>query len=65
MLNADQKLALSVLEDAAEEKPICVRAHIYRGAADLVNDEAHRARLLTKALILEEADSKCRELNLK
>jgi len=65
MLNTDQKLLIEFVEDRAVRLPVRKRIKVYRGLADFIDDKSVSTPLVKKAQILEDAESKCAQLNLK
>ena len=65
MLNPDQKILIEFVEDRASRLPIRKRIKVYRGLADFIDDRSVANPLVQKAQILEDAESKCAQLNLK
>jgi hypothetical protein len=65
MLNPDQKILIEFVEDRAIRLPIRKRIKVYRGLADFIDDRSVANPLVQKAQILEDAESKCTQLNLK
>lgn len=65
MLNPDQKILIEFVEDRAIRLPIRKRIKVYRGLADFIDDRSVANPLVQKAQILEDAESKCAQLNLK
>ena len=65
MLNPDQKILIEFVEDRAARLSVRKRIKVYRGLADFIEDKAVAAPLVKKAQILEDAESKCAQLNLK
>ena len=63
MLNPNEKALLDFVEDTAPALHVEKRIRVYRGLADIIPVKRHRARLLKKAAILEEAERRCAELN--
>ena len=62
-LNPNQKALVEYIEETAPNLPAQRRIRIYRGLADCIEVKRHRIPLLKKALILEEAERQCAELN--
>lgn len=65
MLNPDQKILIEFVEDRAIRLPVRKRIKVYRGLADFIDDCSLANPLVQKAQILEDAESKCAQLNLK
>jgi hypothetical protein len=65
MLNPDQKILIEFVEDRAARLSIRKRIKVYRGLADFIDDKSVANPLVKKAQILEDAESKCAQLNLK
>jgi hypothetical protein len=65
MLNTDQKLLIEFVEDRAPRLSVRKRIKVYRGLADFIDDKSVASPLVQKAQILEDAESKCTQLNLK
>jgi hypothetical protein len=65
MLNPDQKMLIEFVEDRAIRLPIRKRIKVYRGLADFIDDISFANPLVQKAQILEAAEFKCAQLNLK
>jgi hypothetical protein len=65
MLNTDQKNLIEFIEERAIRLPIRKRIKVYRGLADFIDDKSLSNPLVKKAQILEDAESKCAQLNLK
>jgi hypothetical protein len=65
MLNPDQKFLIEFVEDRAPRLPVRKRIKVYRGLADFIDDKSVAHPLVKKAQILEAAESKCAQLNLK
>lgn len=65
MLNTDQKNLIEFVEDRATRLPVRKRIKIYRGLADFIDDKTVASPLVKKAQILEDAESRCAQLNLK
>ena len=65
MLNSDQKILIEFVEERAIRLPVRKRIKVYRGLADFIDDRAIANPLVQKAQILEDAESKCAQLNLK
>jgi hypothetical protein len=65
MLNSDQKILIEFVEDRAIRLPVRKRINVYRGLADFIDDRSVANPLVQKAQILEDAESKCAQLNLK
>lgn len=65
MLNPDQKILIEFVEDRAVRLPVRERIKVYRGLADFIEDKSIASPLVRKAQILESAESKCAQLNLK
>lgn len=65
MLNPDQKILIEFVEDRAVRLPVRKRIKVYRGLADFIDDKTVANPLVKKALILEEAESRCAQLDLK
>lgn len=65
MLNTDQKILIEFVEDRALRLPVRKRIKVYRGLADFIDDKSLANPLVKKAQILEDAESKCAQLNLK
>jgi hypothetical protein len=65
MLNSDQKILIEFVEDRAIRLPVRQRIKVYRGLADFIDDRSVANPLVQKAQILEDAESKCAQLNLK
>ena len=65
MLNPDQKILIEFVEDRASRLSVRKRIKVYRGLADFIDDKFVATPLVKKAQILEDAESKCAQLNLK
>jgi hypothetical protein len=65
MLNPDQKILIEFVEDRAARLSVRKRIKVYRGLADFIDDKSLATPLVKKAQILEDAESKCAQLNLK
>ncbi|HXB59095.1 MAG TPA: hypothetical protein VNU95_06005 [Candidatus Acidoferrales bacterium] len=65
MLNSDQKILIEFVEDRAIRLPVRKRIKVYRGLADFIDDKSVSNPLVRKAQILEDAESKCAQLNFK
>lgn len=65
MLNTDQKLLIEFVEDRAVRLPVRKRIKVYRGLADFIDDKSVSTPLVKKAQILEDAESRCAQLNLR
>jgi hypothetical protein len=65
MLNSDQKAAIEFIQQQAETLPVQARIKIYRGVAAFVPDDTASLTFIRRARILEEAEARCRSLNLK
>ncbi len=65
MLNTDQKILIEFVEDRALRLPVRKRIKVYRGLADFIDDKSVATPLVRKVQILEDAESKCAQLNLK
>jgi hypothetical protein len=65
MLNTDQKILIEFVEDRAIRLPVRKRIKVYRGLADFIDDKSVANPLVKKAQILEDAESRCAQLNLK
>ena len=65
MLNPDQKILIEFVQDRAVRLPVRKRIKVYRGLADFIDDKSVSNPLVRKAQILEDAESKCAQLNLK
>ena len=65
MLNTDQKMLIEFVEDRAARLSVRKRIKVYRGLADFIDDKSVSSPLVRKAQILEDAESKCAQLNLK
>ena len=65
MLNPDQKILIEFVEDRAVRLPIRERIKVYRGLADFIEDKSVASPLVQKAQILETAETRCSQLNLK
>jgi len=65
MLNPDQKILIEFVEDRASRLSVRKRIKVYRGLADFIDDKSVATPLVKKAQILEDAESKCAQLNLK
>jgi hypothetical protein len=65
MLNTDQKNLIEFVEDRAARLSIRKRIKVYRGLADFIDDKSVASPLVRKAQILEDAECRCAQLNLK
>jgi hypothetical protein len=65
MLNPDQKMLIEFVEDRAIRLPVRNRIKVYRGLADFIDDQSVASPLVKKAQILEDAEFRCAQLNLK
>lgn len=65
MLNTDQKILIEFVEDRAARLSVRKRIKVYRGLADFIDDKSVSNPLVRKAQILEDAESRCAQLNLK
>ena len=65
MLNTDQKNLIEFVEDSAARLSVRKRIKVYRGLADFIRDKSVSSPLVQKAQILEDAETKCAQLNLK
>lgn len=65
MLNPDQKILIEFVEDRAARLSVRKRIKVYRGLADFIDDKPIAMSLVKKAQILEDAECKCAQLNLK
>jgi hypothetical protein len=65
MLNPDQIILIEFVEDRAARLSVRKRIKVYRGLADFIDDKSVASPLVKKAQILEDAESKCAQLNLK
>ena len=65
MLNTDQKILIEFVEDSAARLSVRKRIKVYRGLADFIRDKSVSSPLVQKAQILEDAETKCAQLNLK
>lgn len=65
MLNTDQKILIEFVEDSAARLSVRKRIKVYRGLADFIRDKSVSSPLVQKAQILEDAETKCSQLNLK
>ena len=65
MLNPDQKILIEFVEERAIRLPIRKRIKDYRGLADFIDDRSVASPVVQKAQILEEAESRCSQLNFK
>ena len=65
MLNTDQIMLIEFVEDRAARLSVRKRIKVYRGLADFIDDKSVSSPLVQKAQILEDAESKCAQLNLK
>jgi hypothetical protein len=65
MLNPDQKILIEFVEDRAARLSVRKRIKVYRGLADFIDDKSVSRPLVQKAQILEDAESKGAQFNLK
>ena len=65
MFNTDQKILIEFVEDSAARLSVRKRIKVYRGLADFIRDKSVSSPLVQKAQILEDAETKCAQLNLK
>jgi hypothetical protein len=68
MLNQDERLLIQFVQDAAPSLPVEQRISIYRGAADVlhkIGEKTMRDVFSGKAAIWDDANRRCRELDLK
>lgn len=64
MLNSDEKELVLFVQEHAAALPVEKRIKVYRGLADSLEHKEVRDLFAARAAILEEADRRCRELNL-
>lgn len=64
MLNQNQKEVIAFVQEHSEVLPIQRRISLYLGISDLVGCPEVKQIFQSRANILEEADRRCRELNL-
>lgn len=68
MLNSDKIAVINFIQAGAEHVPVAERIQLYHGMADFLDARDHareRKSFLDRACILEEAQAKCTQLNLK
>ena len=67
MLNTEEKYLIEFVQDHAEMQSLRTRAKLYRGLADLIEEQEKETRdsLYKRASILEKTEARCEELNLK
>ena len=64
MLNEHQKELVAFVQDHAGNLPVRQRIKVYLGLCDIIKVPEVKQIFSERAAILEEADRRCRELNL-
>lgn len=63
MLNPNENALIEFVQEFAPQLPAQRRIRVYRGAADSIEDRKCRNAFNSQAIILEEAERRCAELN--